>query len=137
MGSILKICKYIIHLQVCRKVDYHCLTECHLPKIPSSKIHKGSLSNLCYLLENHVILDSLIKTITSKSIFALCKRYSSSSLFLGKRTSGNMKTQSVFLWFKLLRLWIPSNVIIFTVKDSFGVFIWLRRKMIKFSDKVT
>ena len=98
---------------------------------------KGSLSNLCYLLETHVILDSLIKTITSQSIFASCKRYSSSSVFLGKRTSGNMKTQSVFLWFKLLRLWIPSNVIIFTVKDSFGVFIWLRKKMIEFSDKVT
>ena len=66
------------------------------------KIHKINLSNLCHLLETFffLILDSLIP-ITSRLIFVLSTRYSSSSIIPGREYGLLRKRLEAFLWFRL------------------------------------
>ena len=83
-----------------------------------------------------LILDSLVP-ITSKSIFALCKRYSGSSTILGREYVFYMKnTQSIFLIF-IIKILNFFSVIILAVNDIFSVFILLRTKIIEYIEEVT
>ena len=82
-----------------------------------------------------LIFNSLIP-ITSKSVFALRKRYSGSSTILGREYLFYMKnTQSIFM-ICIIKILNFFSVMILAVNDIFSVFILLRTKIIEYIEEV-